>query len=88
MSCAIVSIAYASNKLCLPTQHMSSKLGMERYAFTATMIAGNEDKGFVFQLYTKKGGFVMTFARNYGRTSCMVMKGDEWIWADHPVASI
>ncbi|GEM_PF-6394135 len=85
MSCVVIGLSYASDQLCLPTEKMSANLGADKYAFTATLIAGTTEKGFVMQLFTKKDGFVMTWARNYGRTSCVVLKGDEWIWAHHPI---
>lgn len=69
----------------MPTEAMSADLGKKQYAFTATLVAGDMDRGVVMQLFTGRTGFVITWARNYGRTSCVVLRGSEWIWANHPI---
>ena len=74
--------AYAANRSCMPTQDMAASMFAEGQGFTATFIIGDEIKGVVMQLYRGPRGFTITHVRNWGRTSCVFIRGSEWQWAD------
>ena len=74
--------AYAANRSCIPTQDMSANMFAEQLGFTATFILGDEDRGFVMQVFTGPKGFKITRVKNWGRTSCVLLSGPEWQWAN------
>ena len=76
---------YLSDKYCKPTEKMSYHLTSLGYAYTATFILGKMERGIVMQLYTGDQGFVTTWARNHGRTSCRIAKGEDWTWATEAI---
>ena len=78
-----VNTAFAQGSdMCLKTESMSAMLIKEGFAFTSTFITS---QGLVFQLYTGDKGFAMTWIKDMGDTSCLILNGDVWVWAGYQI---
>ncbi len=75
--------AKANVGLCASTKELAAELISHGFAFTSTFTAR---QGIVLQLFVSPiDGYVMTWARDLGETSCIISTGPVWIWAGEPI---
>lgn len=75
--------ATADGKVCDTTKQIAANLTSAGYAFTATFVTS---RGIVMQLYKSPlDGFVITWVRDLGEVSCILVTGSTWIWAGEPI---